>query len=116
MQGVRIYEIPDCKMISSGIGMFGEEKFDLFSQWLSQQPRGIFPRDYLFYDKADGKEGFHWLYIYENGMTLPDKAEIIDFKGGLYAVASDIDGRTDKAQLDAEVRNFLAENGFETDP
>ena len=27
MQNVRVYEMPDCKMVSSGIGMFGEEKF-----------------------------------------------------------------------------------------
>lgn len=25
MQSVRIYEIPACKMVSSGIGMFGEK-------------------------------------------------------------------------------------------
>ena len=30
METVRIYEIPDCKMVSSGIGMFGEEKFTKF--------------------------------------------------------------------------------------
>ncbi len=27
MQSVRIYEMPACKMISSGTGMFGEQKF-----------------------------------------------------------------------------------------
>jgi hypothetical protein len=31
METVRIIEIPDCKMVSSGIGMFGEEKFDSFN-------------------------------------------------------------------------------------
>ena len=25
MQNVRIYDMPDCKMVSSGSGMFGEE-------------------------------------------------------------------------------------------
>lgn len=29
MQNVRVYEMPDCKMVSSGIGMFGEEKFEV---------------------------------------------------------------------------------------
>ena len=28
MQSIRVYEMPDCKMVSSGIGMFGEEKFE----------------------------------------------------------------------------------------
>jgi AraC family transcriptional regulator len=35
MELVRIYEIPDCKMVSSGIGMFGEEKFERFNNWFS---------------------------------------------------------------------------------
>lgn len=43
MQGVRIYEIPDCKMVSSGIGFFGEEKFERFGKWMTEQPRSIFP-------------------------------------------------------------------------
>lgn len=33
MQSIRIYEIPDCKMASSGIGMFGEGKLERFSEW-----------------------------------------------------------------------------------
>ena len=35
METVRIYEIPDCKMVSSGIGMFGEEKFTNFNKWIT---------------------------------------------------------------------------------
>lgn len=42
MQKVRVYEMPDCKMVSSGIGMFGEEKFEAFDQWMSSQKRGMF--------------------------------------------------------------------------
>ncbi len=49
MQGVRIYEMPACKMVSSGMGMFGEEKFDLFEQWFSSQKRSMFPRDFLYW-------------------------------------------------------------------
>lgn len=115
MQGVRIYEMPDCKMVSSGIGMFGEEQFQRFDEWLSAQPRGMFPRDFLFYDKSEEKEGFHWVYFYEEGMNLPEGFEVIDFKGGLYAVATDIDQRTDEEAMRAEVDKFLAENGFERD-
>jgi hypothetical protein len=32
MQSVRIYEMPDCKMVSSGAGMFGDEKFNKFEE------------------------------------------------------------------------------------
>ena len=57
MQGVRIYEMPACRMVSSGMGMFGEEKFDLFEQWFSSQKRSMFPRDFLYW----AGEGFVWL-------------------------------------------------------
>ena len=41
MQNIRVYEMPDCKMVSSGIGMFGEEKFEALNEWMSSQKRGI---------------------------------------------------------------------------
>lgn len=111
MQGVRIIEIPDCKMVSSGTGMFGEEKFERFNKWFSALPAGVYPKDYLYWDG----EGFCWLYTYENGMNVPEEFEITNFKGGLYAVVTDIDGRTDMNALSAEVDEFLSENGLERD-
>ena len=30
MQSVRIVETPECKMVSSGTGMLGQEKFERF--------------------------------------------------------------------------------------
>ncbi len=32
MQGIRIYEMPNCKMVSSRKGIFGEEKLDRFNE------------------------------------------------------------------------------------
>ena len=37
MQQVRMYEMPDCQMVSSGVGMFGEEKPEAFGKWMSSQ-------------------------------------------------------------------------------
>lgn len=37
MQQVRIDEMPDCQMVSSGVGMFGEEKPEAFGKWMSSQ-------------------------------------------------------------------------------
>ena len=62
MQGVRIYEMPSCKMVSSGTGMFGEGNFILFDEWLSSQKRNLFPKDFLYW----AGEGFVWLYMYED--------------------------------------------------
>ena len=111
MQSVRIYEMPACKMVSSGTGMFGEGNFNLFDEWLSSQKRGLFPKDFLFW----AGESFVWLYMYEDGMNVPNEFEIIDFKGGLYAVATDIDQKTDKRLMDTEIDQFLSENGFKRD-
>lgn len=57
-----------------------------------------------------------WLYMYEEGMNVPGEFEIINFQGGLYAVATDIDQKTDKELMDTEINKFLSENGFERDP
>ncbi len=111
MQSVRIYEMPACKMVSSGTGMFGEGKFNLFDEWLSSQERGLFPKDFLYW----AGEGFVWLHMYEDGMNVPDEFEIIDFPGGLYAVATDIDQKTDKERMDTDIDQFLSGNGFERD-
>ena len=111
MQCIRIIEIPNCKMVSSGIGMFGEEKFNIFHEWFTSQPATIFPENFLF---ADGG-GFHWIYVYKKGMETPKGYDIIDFKGGLYAIGTDIDGQTDMTALDTERNEFLKANGFEVD-
>ena len=103
--------MPDCKMVSSGIGMFGEEKFDAFDKWFSSQKRGLFPKDFLFWDGS----GFHWLYMYEDGMKVPAEFSIIDFKGGLYAVTTGIDQQTNRDLMNDEIDKFLQENGFERD-
>ena len=112
MQSVRIYEMPKCKMVSSGIGMFGEEKFERFDAWFSMQKRGLFPKDFLFWDGT----GFQWLYMYEEGMDVPEEFDIIDFQGGFYAVATDIDQKTDTELMRKEIETFLDENGLERDP
>ena len=53
--------------------------------------------------------------MYEDGMNVPKEFEIIDFQGGLYAVATDTDRKTDKELMNAEIDNFLSETGFERD-
>ena len=91
--------------------MFGEEKFNHFEEWFSTQERGIFPKDFLYFDG----NSFHWLYMYEAGLDVPSEFEIIDFPGGLYAAATDIDQQADMDAMNMEVDRFLRENGFERD-
>ena len=42
---------------------------------MSSQKRCLFPRDFLFWDG----NGFHWVYMYEEGMNVPTEFDIIDF-------------------------------------
>lgn len=108
MQSVRIYEIPDCQMVSSPVGMFGQETFDAFGVWMTTQPRPVFPHDFLTWDAQE--QGFRWLYLYKDGMDVPAPMQIINFKGGLYAVATDVDQQTDKPAMDKAVADFLVQN------
>ncbi len=112
MQALRIIRIPDCKMVSTGVGMFGDDSFASFDAWFSALLRPKDARDFL----AAAKNGVEWLYIHEEGMSVPERLRIIDFKGGLYAICTDIDGQTDVAAMDAELLAFLKANGFEQDP
>jgi len=111
MEMVRIYEIPDCKMVSSGIGNFGEGKFGRFEQWFVSLPQSIYPQDFLFWDG----EGFHWLWIYTKDLNVPDEFDIIDFKGGLYAVCCGIDQQTDMDTMYKIKREFLDKFDYEID-
>jgi hypothetical protein len=111
MQNVRIIEIPKCKMVSSGTGMFGQEKFSKFFEWFTNLQKSIYPKDFLFWDGA----GLCWLYIYDESLEVPSEFEIIDFEGGLYSVATDIDQQTDIDAMKIEVDKFLDENGLVRD-
>lgn len=112
MQDIRILEIPDCKMAASSWGMFGQPEFDRFCEWFSALPRSIWPKDFLTGDER----GMRWLYLCEKGLEVPAAFEVIDFPGGLYAVATDIDQQTDMAAMAAAVDRFLAAHGFVRDP
>ena len=47
---------------------------------------------------------------------VPEEFDIIDFQGGIYAVVTDIDQKTDTEFMRKEVDAFLDENGLERDP
>lgn len=116
MEYVRIIEIPDGKMVSSGVGMFGDANFDRFNAWMSAQPPTVFPSDYLFWNGEWGKSGgFHWLYRYEAGMEVPEGFQVVDFHGGLYALITGVDGEgNDDGRAAADA--FIRSHGFEYDP
>ena len=116
MQAIRIYDMPPCRMVASQPGIFGEPSLDDFNAWMETMPRPMFPKDFITWDDSDpAHPWFCWYYQYEEGMTLLKGTEIVDFPGGMYAVATDIDQQTDKAALDAAVAAFIAAHGLEPD-
>lgn len=117
MQPIRIYDMPPCRMVASPVGMFGEPALDVFDAWMATQPRSLFPRDFLTWDDSDpAHPGFRWYFMYADGMALPEEAQVVDFSGGMYAVATGIDQRTDKESMNEAVADFLRENGLMIDP
>jgi len=45
----------------------------------------------------------------------PEEFAVLDFRGGLYAVTTDIDQQTDMDAMNAELDEFLNKNGFARD-
>ena len=90
MQSVRIIDLPKMKMVSSGVGMFGDGKLERFAEWFSALPQGLYPEDFL----CGNEQGMFWLFPYRSGMDI-GPFELVGVQGGLYAVAPDHDQRTD---------------------
>ncbi len=112
--GIRILELPACKMASSR-GHSLEE----FDQWWSaldkERTDRFYPRDFMFYD-VEAKE-LIWLYPYPASPAHPVPYDAVDFTGGLYAAAisrdgDDIDGERVLSQVKEWV---LATNYFQID-
>jgi AraC family transcriptional regulator len=94
---VRIVELPACKMVTSGPAngpdIFGPDGvMTRFNDWFSEFDKNrtdkFYPRDFMW-SPAEG--GFEWGYAV--GEVPKDTAgfEMIDFPGGLYAVAISVD-------------------------
>lgn len=62
MESVRIIEIPECKVVSSGIGMFGDGTLEKFVEWFSALPHSIYPKDFLYWDSSS-EEMNYWFPI-----------------------------------------------------
>ena len=108
MENVRIYEIPACKMVSSECSMFGDGKLEKFEKWFSAQPKTMFPEDFLWMDNERG--GFVWYYMYHQDMQVPEEFDVVDFPGGLYAVASGIDNH-DSTEVVRVIKEFIENKG-----
>ena len=115
MEAVRFIEIPDCKMVSSGRISLGGKEFSNFMNWFSSLPQSIYPQDFLYNEG----NSFVWLWVFTEGMNVPAEYDIIDFKGGTYAVSCGVDRgiikTIDYAAMNVEKKKYLANLGYEVD-
>jgi hypothetical protein len=111
--GIRIIELPACRMASSkGHNL---EEFDTWWSALDRKRTDRFyPRDFMYYD--EGAKELVWLYPYPVHETEVGY-DAVDFQGGLYAAAISRDGDDlDGERVLSQTKEWiLATNYFEID-
>ena len=124
MEGIRIIELPKCKMVSSGYADDGNPfaeggKLDSFSIWFSSMDAGrtdkFFPRDFMWFDRE--KQRLVWYYALTDGITDTGGFDVVDSEGGLYAAHISKDGDdADGERVYAGIKKWIAESEcFELD-
>ena len=104
--GLRIFEFPKCKMVSSGYCKMDEDPFaengkmKLFENWWAEYDKKRtdrwFMRDFIM----EGGEGqtIIWFYAVPDNAVIDCEYEVIDFEGGLYASDIAVLGNSDDEQ------------------
>ena len=113
---VRIIELPACKMIWSDVCKDGSsvaesEQLRRFNQWWTAQDKyrrdRFYARDFMWYDSAAG--GMAWGLAVAEVPTDTSGYEIMDFTGGLYAVANYADN--DAGGAYESIKKWVKESG-----
>ena len=110
LEYVRLIEFPACRMVTSGIGFFGDENFTRFEKMLEEEDgKYPYPQDFL----TGNAHGMEWLCLYRDGMDTLGM-NVIDFPGGLYAVVCGIDAQSNAEEMRA-VTEFMETHGLVRD-
>ena len=110
MEHIRLIHFPDCRMVTSGKGFFGDDNFTRFEKLLAAEAgKYPYPQDFL----TGSEQGMEWLYLYRDGMDTFGM-DVINFKGGLYAVVCGIDAQSNATEMTA-VAEFMEKNGLMRD-
>ncbi|MFV0394409.1 MAG: hypothetical protein ACK5LC_08430 [Coprobacillaceae bacterium] len=124
MSGIRIVELPKCRMVTSGYS-HDENPFIengtlmRFEKWWStydkERTDKWFARDFMMYDRS--KQALVWFYAIPDNVNIDCEFEVIDFEGGIYASAVSIDGNDeDGERVFKEVKDWIHNSkSFELD-
>ncbi|BCJ97143.1 GyrI-like domain-containing protein [Anaerocolumna chitinilytica] len=110
MQNIRIIKIPQLKVVSSG-AITNMEEFEAFDKWWSKidVSHYITPRDFMWYNEKE--KCMEWVFAVPDNYNNFDKYKLIDFPGGLYAVATSKDTEEDCNNTKEQIRKWVIESG-----
>ncbi|EPR11489.1 transcriptional regulator [Ruminiclostridium papyrosolvens] len=110
MQNVRIIKIPQLKVVSSG-AITNTEEFEAFDRWWSaiDVSRYITPRDFMWYNEKE--KYMEWVFAVPDNYKNFGNYKLVDFPGGLYAVATSIDTDEDCNIAKEQIRKWVIESG-----
>ena len=119
---VRIVQMRSFKAFSSGLETF-DKVFGTFWKWqqehveLVQETVFGYP-NFLSFEKIEGETRAVWFWAIRDGVTEEDTApyELMEFEGGLYAVAISVDGDDDICyRVYDGIKKLLETSEFESD-
>ncbi|WMJ88557.1 GyrI-like domain-containing protein [Anaerocolumna sp. MB42-C2] len=110
MQNIRIINIPQLKVVSSG-AITNMEEFEAFDKWWSaiDVSHYITPRDFMWYNEKE--EYMEWVFAVPDNYDNFDKYKLVDFPGGLYAVATSRDTDEDSNITKEQICKWVIESG-----
>ncbi|ADL50827.1 hypothetical protein [Clostridium cellulovorans] len=110
MQNVRIIKIPELKMVSSG-AITNIEQLEAFDNWWSSIDvnQYITPRDFMWYNEK--KRYMEWVFAIPDNCIDFGGYQLVNFPGGLYAVATSKDADEDCKTAREEICKWVSESG-----
>jgi hypothetical protein len=114
IEGIRILELPSARMATSG-----NRSLEEFDAWWSELDKTrkdkFFPRDFMWFDAESEK--LVWYYALPPDADDPEEFDVVDFVGGLYAVAiSKDEDDADGERVYAGIKKWVEDSGvFEVD-
>ncbi|CAH1220796.1 hypothetical protein PAECIP111892_04921 [Paenibacillus auburnensis] len=111
MERIRVIEIPPLKVVNSG-NLSAMEDFEAFDQWWSSinVRHYITPRDFMWYN--DKQRYLEWFFALPEGHEDTGGYEVVDFPGGLYAVAASKDAEEEAIEeTKASIRSWVEASG-----
>lgn len=109
MENIRVINIPPLKVVSSG-SITAMEELDAFDKWWSSIDikHYITPRDFMWYNS--NRNCMEWIFAIPEGHTDAGGYELIDFAGGLYAVATSRDSENDSNETKESIRKWISDS------